>query len=165
MSNYIECPNRGFCGHKTHRIGTKAYQECLKRAADLARSKQIRAEAAAAREVWLEEYPHMRSIEEVRDILMSGKCDSYESPDGFVTDDMRIDRRGIRTYAETGKTDGVIEESWEQRIKADIKSNLLEEVAEESNLLNGFTDDRIDDLVDSIYNKKKSSIVRAMFLE
>lgn len=103
MSNYIECPNRGFCGHKTHRIGTKAYQECLKRAADLARSKQIRAEAAAAREVWLEEYPHMRSIEEVRDILMSGKCDSYESPDGFVTDDMRIDRRGIRTYAETGK--------------------------------------------------------------
>lgn len=94
--------------------------------------------------------------------LMRGKSDNYEGPENFVTSGMKIDEERIQSYISTGNTDGLIKDSWRRKIKSDIKSNLIEEVAEETDLLSGYSDSKINELVRDLFDEEECTIAMAI---
>ena len=94
--------------------------------------------------------------------LMRGKSDNYEGPENFVTSGMKIDEERIQSYISTGNTDGLIKDSWRRKIKSDIKSNLIEEVAEETDLLSGYSDSKINELVRDLFDEEACTIAMAI---
>lgn len=115
MSNYIECPNGGKCGHRKHHIRSESYRQCLSIASGHGNLAQPGAVTAAP--------PTTSSWNKgkVLEMLLNGDSDYYEPPEFFVTDDMKIEEKIIQSYISTGNIDGLIKDDWEREIKSSIK--------------------------------------------
>lgn len=157
-SNYIDCPDGGKCGHRKHRPGSKSYKQCLDSSIRRANNARMRKGIANGT------VPDTRSLstDTVIHELMMGSSDNYEGPENFVMSDMKVDDKLIQSYISTGNTDGIIKNSWKRQIESDIKGNLVEEVSEETDLLNGYSDSKINDLARDLFNKEECTIAMAI---
>lgn len=156
MSNYIECPNGGKCGHRKHHIRSESYRQCLSIAnghGNLAQPGAVTA-APPTTSSW--------NKAKVLDMLLNGDSDYYEPPEFFVTDDMKIEEKLIQSYIGTGNMDGLIKKEWEREIKSSIKENLTGDVADEMDELSGRSDSELDSLVDAVFDSEKYNIARAI---
>ena len=157
-SNYIDCPDGGKCGHRKYRPGSNSYKQCLDSSIRRANNARMRAGMANGT------VPDTRSLSTdtvIRELMM-GSSDNYEGPENFVTSDMKVDEKLIQSYISTGNTDGIIKNSWKRQIKSNIKGNLVEEVSEETDLLNGYSDSKINDLTRDLFNEEECTIAMAI---
>lgn len=161
-SNYIDCPDGGWCGHRKHRPGTSSYKKCLERSIRRADNKRMRRAMAEGTAPAIAHKTRTLSTSMVMRELMTGSSDNYEGPENFVTSGMKVDEERIQSYISTGNTDGVIKDSWKRKIKSDIKSNLIEEVAEETDLLNGYSDSKINELANDLFDDQECTIAMAI---
>ena len=161
-NNYVDCQDNGWCGHRKRRPGASSYKQCLDRSirhTNNARMRRAMAEGAAPAIAYRTRTLNTGAV--IRE-LMTGKSDNYEGPENFVTSVMKIDEERIQSYISTGNTDGLIKDSWRRKIKSDIKSNLIEEVAEETDLLSGYSDSKINELVRDLFDEEECTIAMAI---